>query len=144
MDARTLSLPISQLEFHPPIHIMLGTPVSEAIKVMQQHRYGGVLVVDEDEKLAGIVTERDLLVNVMGKQLDPAKTLAKDVMTPDPEALRASDPVAFALNLMHFGHFRHVPLLVYDGDGNGYPVGMLTSKDILNHVAKFLESSEEK
>jgi CBS domain-containing protein len=144
MDARTLSLPISRLKYHPPCHVVLGAPVSEVIDLMQKHQYGGVLVVDEQQKLVGIVTERDLLVHIMGKQVDPAQTAVDDIMTPSPESLRASDPVAFALNLMHLGHYRHVPLLIYDDNGNGYPVGMITSKDILNHVAAFIESGKER
>jgi predicted transcriptional regulator len=44
---------------------------------------------------------------------------------------------------MHLGHFRHIPLLVFDDKEDGYPVGVVSSKDILNHVAVFLETGKE-
>ena len=49
-----------------------------------------------------------------GQRAAPTEFKVEQVMTPDPEVLRASDPIAFALNLMHLGHFRHLPLCVWD------------------------------
>ena len=91
MDARTLSLPISTLNYNQPITVQVGSPVSEVINVMQEGGFGCVLVVDEEQRLAGIITERDLLVHVSGRRLSPGDTQVEEVMTPKPEALRASD-----------------------------------------------------
>jgi CBS domain-containing protein len=103
---------------------------------------GCILVVDEQQHLVGIITDRDLLVRMMGKGLNPATIKVDDIMTPSPESLCANDPIAFALNRMHLGHYRHIPLIVSDGE-RGYPVGVVSSKDILNHVATFLETHQE-
>jgi CBS domain-containing protein len=140
MDAQTLSLPISTLNLNEPCTVETGTPVSEVINLMQEGRFGCVLVVGDQQQLVGIITDRDLLVHIAGKGADPADVLVDDIMTLSPESLRVSDPVAFALNLMHLGHFRHIPLLVFDDDESGYPVGVVSSKDIANHVAAFLET----
>ena len=147
MDANTLSLPISTLNPNEPCSVEIGTLVSEVIQLMQDGRFGCVLVVDTREQLVGLITERDLLVRVLGKGVNPAHVMVDDVMTPHPESLRASDPIAFALNHMHLGHYRHVPLVGFDDDdsydGNGYPVGVISSKDIMNRVAAFLKYDEE-
>lgn len=142
MDARTLSLPISTLNYRQPATVQVGTPVSAVIDIMQGGGFGCVLVVDAEERLVGIVTERDLLVQVSGQQLAPAAVNVEEVMTADPESLRASDPIAFALNLMHLGHFRHVPLCIWDDQHYQYPVGMISTRDILDHVAIFIENQE--
>lgn len=142
MDARTLSLPISTLNLNQPCCVGVGTWVSEAIHLMQSGRFGCILVVDEQQHLVGIITDRDLLVHIMGKGLNPANVKVDDIMTSSPESLRANDPIAFALNRMHLGHYRHIPLIVSDGE-RIYPVGMVSSKDILNHVATFLEANKE-
>ena len=147
MDAHTLSLPISTLNPNQPCSVEIGTSVSEAIRLMQDGRFGCVLVVDADERLVGIVTERDLLAEIMGAGANPDDVIVDEIMTPDPESLRASDPIAFALNLMHLGHYRHVPLVLSDdsrSDEGGYPVGVISSKDITNHVAAFLEGNTER
>jgi CBS domain-containing protein len=139
MDARTLSSPISTLNLNQPCYVELGTSVPEVISLMQEGKFGCVLVVDSQQQLVGIVTERDLLVKIMGTQVNPADVIIDEIMTPSPECLRASDTVAFALNLMQLGHYRHIPLVIYD-QKDVYPVGIISIKDILNHVAAFLET----
>lgn len=140
MDARTLSLPISTLDYKQSATVQVGTAVSEVIDLMQEEGKGCVLVVDADEQLVGIITERDLLIHISGQRAAPAAFKAEQVMTANPEALRASDPIAFALNLMHLGHFRHVPLCVWDDQGEAYPIGLISTRDILEHLAVFIQN----
>ena len=142
MDARTLSLPISTLDYKQPATVQVGSLVSDAIDIMQVEGFGCILVVDSEQRLAGILTDRDLLVHICGKQLDPTTVNVEDIMTQDPESLRPSDPIAFALNIMHLGHFRHVPLCIWDEQQQEFPVGMISTRDILEHVAIFIESKE--
>ena len=145
MDTQTLSLPISILNLKQPCTVAMGTPVSEVIDLMQKGGFGCVLIVDEQEQLAGIITERDLLVHIDEVRAQPDKIRVDDIMTPSPESLRPNDSMAFALNLMHLGHFRHIPLLVgeSDEDEGVYPASVISSKDIANYVAAFLESGKE-
>lgn len=145
MDAQTLSLPISILNLNQPCTVAMGTPISEVIDLMQKGRFGCVLIVDEQEQLAGIITERDLLVHIDEVRGEPDKVQVDDIMTPSPESLRPNDSMAFALNLMHLGHFRHIPLLVgeSDEDEGVYPASVISSKDIANYVAAFLERGKE-
>lgn len=145
MDAQTLSLPISILNLNQPCTVEMGTPISEVIDLMQKGRFGCVLVVDAQEQIAGIVTERDLLVHIAEVREQPDTVRVEDIMTPSPESLRPNDSIAFALNLMHLGHFRHIPLLVgeSDEDEGVYPASVVSSKDIANYVAAFLEGDKE-
>ena len=53
-------------------------------------------------------------------------------MTREPETLGPDDPVAFALQRMSVGGFRHIPLV----DGDGHPVGMLSVKDIVEFLVE--------
>ena len=142
MDARTLSLPISTLDYKQPTTVQVGSPVSVVIDLMQEEERGCVLVVDANEQLVGIITERDLLVHLSGQRAALSDFKVEQVMTPDPEALRASDPIAFALNLMHLGHFRHVPLCVWDDQEEAYPIGIISTRDILEHIVVFIENQE--
>jgi len=142
MDARTLSLSISTLDYKQPATVQVGAPVSDVINIMQISSFGCVLVVDDEQRLIGIITDRDLLVHINGKRLDPTEVNVEDIMTPNPETLRASDPIAFALNLMHLGHFRHVPLSITDDQQQEFPVGIISTRDVLDHVAIFIENQE--
>lgn len=142
MDARTLSLPVSTLDYKQPVTVAVGSPVSMVIDLMQEERIGCVLVVGEDERLIGIITERDMLQKVSGQRAAPAAFKVEQVMTADPEALRGSDPIAYALNLMHLGRFRHLPLCVWDDQGAPYPIGIISTRDILDHIAVFIENQD--
>jgi CBS domain containing-hemolysin-like protein len=98
---------------------------------MKERRIGCVLVEDGG-KVVGIFTERDILTKLVGTGYDPAKVAVDGVMTRNPETLTPEDPIAFALQQMSVGGFRHVPLV----DSDGHPVGILSVKDIVDYLAE--------
>jgi predicted transcriptional regulator len=113
------------------VGVPLGTSVGEAARVMKEHRIGCVLVEDGG-KLVGVFTERDVLSKLVGTGCDPAKVVVDGVMTRNPETLGPEDPIAFALQLMSVGGFRHIPLV----DAERHPVGILSVKDIVEYLAE--------
>jgi len=125
LDQRMLREPIRLLEPRTPLTLGRSASVREAIGIMREHRVGCVLVV-EDDRLLGIITERDLLLKLDGEIDLPVERL----MTPDPEVLRPDDPISYALNKMSVGGFRHVPLV----DESGVPVGIVSVKDIVDYI----------
>jgi CBS domain-containing protein len=127
-DKRTLEQPISRLSPGTPICVGEGATLEDAVVVMREARIGCVLVVGTSGELVGIFTERDLLLRLESADLSRA---IGPYMTPDPETLEPGDPIAFALNLMSVGGFRHVPLV----DDRGHPVGVVSVKDVVNYLA---------
>lgn len=103
--------------------------VSAVIASMQEHRIGALLIV-EGGKLAGIVTERDLMMKVLGSGTDPSKLAVSAIMTPNPTSLRREDQIAFLLNAMHVGGFRHVPIV----DDEGRPTNVISIRDVLAFI----------
>jgi CBS domain-containing protein len=98
--------------------------VCAAAKRMADNKCGSVLVM-EDGRMAGIFTERDVMVRVVAAGLDPAKTRVCEVMTTDPQTISAEAPVAEAVRRMDEGAFRHLPVI----DGNEV-LGVLSIRDI--------------
>jgi len=91
----------------------------------------GCALVTSDGRLAGIFTERDLAVRVLGT----AKALEQSVavwMTPDPDVVSPTDPIRKALRLMRRGGFRSVPVV----DKEGRVVGVVRHKDIIGYLAE--------
>ena len=84
--------------------------VLEAARMMAYLRIGALLVV-EDEKLVGIFSERDALMRVLAKELDPATTTLAQVMTPNPITIAPDATVQQALDIMAEKGFRHLPVL---------------------------------
>ncbi len=132
LDARLFREPIKILPRRAGhVAVPLGTSIGEAARIMRAHRIGCVLVEDQG-KLAGIFTERDILTKLVGTGYDPARVQVDGVMTRNPETLSPEDPIAFALHLMSVGGFRHVPLV----DADGRPVDILSIKDIVDYVVE--------
>ncbi len=124
-----LDEPISELCDGPAISVSSSATIGEAIRMMQEHRIGSVLVVD-GERLAGIVTERDVLTKVTGKDLSFQESPVTKVMTADPETLQPGDSLIFLMNKMHVGGFRHVPIV----DPEGKPLHVLSLRAVLRYL----------
>jgi len=129
LDQHMIREPIRRLNPRAPLSLAPSATVTEAIRVMREHRVGCVLVVD-GERLAGIITERDLLLKL--EQADLTRPV-RELMTPDPEVLGLDDPIVYALNKMSVGGFRHVPLV----DAAHHPVGVVSVKDIVDYIVDF-------
>jgi CBS domain-containing protein len=132
LDRQMLQEPIRRLEPRAPLTVAPGAPLAEAIRLMREHRVGCLLVV-EDERLVGIVTERDFLLKLDRPDLERR---VAELMTPDPEVLTPDDPIVYALNKMSVGGFRHVPLV----DAARRPVGVVSVKDIVDYLADLFAS----
>lgn len=101
--------------------------VRSACRLMVEHRIGAILLVDGQNQLCGIFTERDALNKVLAAGLDPDTTRVAEVMVADVRTIAINKPLSFALYLMFEGGFRHVPVLGEDGK----PVGMVSARDAL-------------
>jgi CBS domain-containing protein len=132
LDQQRIQDPIRLLAPRAALHVSPGDPLSEAVRLMREHHVGCVLAV-EDGRLAGILTERDLLLKLEDADLSRP---VRDLMTPRPEVLHPDDPVIYALHRMAVGGYRHVPLV----DHSGAPVGILSVKDIVHYVVSFFMS----
>lgn len=118
---------IDSLQLGPAISVPLEATLRQAVETLQREHIGCVLVVGAGGKLEGIFTERDLLTRVAGRALDWSKERVGDYMTRDPETLQRDHRIAWALNFMAVGGYRHVPLI----DEAGLPVGVVSIKDIV-------------
>lgn len=101
------------------------TFVCDAARLMKQRRVGAILVV-EAGRLVGVFTERDALFRVVAEGRDAMSTPVSEVMTANPRTVSPDDPFIRALEMMHEGKFRHLPVVE-----NGRPVGMVSSRDAL-------------
>lgn len=108
--------------------------VLEGAKLMAEKNVAAIIIVD-DGKLSGIVTERDLTQRVLAKGLDAKKTSIGDIMTKDPDTLSPGDSALDALELMSVRNYRHLPVVE-----NGEVVGMVSIRDLYSAVKKGLEA----
>ncbi len=131
LDNRALLSPIKSLKYpRHPLSVAPGEPVRRALDLMSSKNIGAVLVVDGG-KVVGIFSERDALKK--GLYREGVDRPIREFMTPDPDCLTPEDPIAFAMNRMGVGGYRHVPLV----DDERRPVGMLVMRDVVRYILQY-------
>ena len=107
--------------------VTVDATAEEAIRAMLDRRVGAVAVVDEDRRVAGIFTERDVLRRVVLSGRAPAEILVREVMTTPVEMATLDTTPGQALATMIEYHYRHLPIV----DDDGRLLGMLSIRDVL-------------
>jgi CBS domain-containing protein len=107
-----------------PVMVDAVVSIREAVQRMSTENVSSVLVMHND-KLCGIVTDKDLRQRVLAEGLDSGETIER-VMTGNPSSIAAEATVDTALLLMMRENYHHLPVM--DGDK---PVGLVTAGDIL-------------
>jgi CBS domain-containing protein len=123
----------------PALTVSPSATVCDAIRAMMANKVGALLVVDDQERLLGIFSERDLLTKVAGIHPDFAEMAVADFMTPNPETVTATDTLGFVLHKMDVGGYRHLPVM-----DEGKPVGVVSVRDMLRHITRILNQSTER
>jgi len=112
MAERTVFQSISQRHV---LNIGPQATVREAAGVMTRASCSSVLVMMPPQELLGIVTERDLVMRVLAKGLDPERTTVREVMTAKPICVQPGMLVSDAVVVMIERGFRHLPIVGQDG-----------------------------
>ena len=109
-----------------PYSVRENVTVLEAAEYMAKRKVGGVCVLDEDGRLIGVLTERDLLNSIVLPRLDPATLPVSDAMSKVQAVIETTDTPEEALERMEMIGRRHLPVV----EGERW-VGMLSMRDIL-------------
>ena len=126
---------ISDFDLRKPLIVELGTCLENVLEIMQKTNNNCVLIL-LNERLNGILTERDILLKVTGKGYDPQLTIIDEFITPNPEYVSPEDPLAYALNKMYVGGFRNVPVV----NDEMYPVGIISISDVISTIADYFHN----
>ncbi len=127
---------LSTLGLKQPISVTSGTSVQEVLGLLRDNKIGAVLVVNERGAVLGIFTERDCVLKVLDVVKDLGAAKVDDFMTKDPVKETPECSIAYALNLMSSGGFRHLPIV----DDEDKPIGVISVKDVVDAiVGSFLD-----
>jgi CBS domain-containing protein len=86
------------------------------------------MVVQENGKLCGMLTDRDIALKVAGDSKDPRQTKVGEVMTPNPVSISVNNGLHDLTSLMHHHHVRRVPII----DGVDKVLGIVTVDDLVS------------
>ncbi|MTE21870.1 CBS domain-containing protein [Streptomyces sp. TRM43335] len=104
---------VNEIMTADPTTVTPQTPIVEVARLMKEEDIGEVLVAEED-RLRGLVTDRDLVVRAMAEARDVEATAAQDVCSADLVTCSPNDDVSEAVRLMREHALRRLPVL--DGE----------------------------
>lgn len=114
-------------------------PCNTIAKLMNDNKLGCIIVSNKDGKPLGMITERDLVVRVLAKNLKPAAVKARDIMTSPLATIDPEATISDAARRMSRLDIRRLGV-IYKGD----LVGLISSKDIIGVMPEFIEIIQEK
>lgn len=114
-----------------------GDSLLDVAKLMRKYHVGSVIIVDRQGERArplGIITDRDLVIEILAEELDSDKVALEDVMSPALITAEEDDDVYDVIEAMRNHGVRRVPVV----DREGYLVGVLAMDDLLWNLSQEL------
>ena len=122
-----------RIEFNtkaPVLTFAATDKVIQAVRLMSEKNYGASVIVDNDNKPIGIVTERDFMRRLLAKGLDVNTTAISEIMTRDLKLASADDEVVDWLRIMSNERFRHLPVV----DEQGKLLNLMSQGDFVSYT----------
>jgi len=123
----------------PAITVKEKAPANRVAELMDKHAIGCIIVTTKDEKPIGVITERDLVVRVLAKNVKPDTLKAEKVMTSPLITVEPDASISDTARRMSRLNIRRLGV-VY----KGRLVGIISSKDILGVMPELFEIIQEK
>lgn len=121
----------------PPITVSTGAPISDAARMMRDQHVGALIVTEcdrEQSRVAGIITDRDIVRAQLEQTADLSRLSAGEIMTRKPLVISEEESVGGAIAHLRARGVRRAPVVALDGT----LIGLISADDLLAHVARKL------
>ncbi|MEU3447805.1 CBS domain-containing protein [Streptomyces thermolilacinus] len=115
---------------HPGAHwIPAHETLDRAAQLMREHNVGALPIADENERLCGIVTDRDIVVKCVAAGQDPSRVTCGDIAEGTPRWIDANADVSQVLQEMRGHQIKRLPVI-----DNKRLVGIISEADLARHL----------
>lgn len=128
-------MPIGEICNRETIFVFKDTSILQTAQLMRRHHVGDVIVVEERGAKRipiGIVTDRDIVIEVIAKEAEPSHLTAGDIITSNLVTARDTEGVYESIQLMRMNGIRRLPIV----DADGGLVGIVSMDDLLELLAE--------
>jgi len=110
--------------------ITLPKTLLDVCSTLREHRIGAILIVDDKGKLAGILSERDIVRRIAEHGPDALQADASECITSNVVTCSPQDTIQMAMARMSEGRFRHIPVVENDELAGMVSIGDLVKRRI--------------
>ena len=119
------------------ISVSQKEPITAAARLMKRHNLGALPVCDDEGRLRGMVTDRDIVTRCVAADMDPADTMLREIMSRGIRTCSSQDDVKTAVQAMSRDQVRRLPVT-----DEGRLVGMISLADMARRDAFSMEAAE--
>lgn len=113
-----------------PLTVAPDQMVAEAVARMAEKNFGSAIVVSPEQKVVGILTERDILNRLVNAELNAKATPVSEIMTANPRLANENDEIVTWMRVMTKERFRRLPVV----DDNDRIKAVVTQTDIVSYT----------
>ena len=119
----------------PAITLPINSSLYEVVETMYKEKIGSVLIVDENDRIAGIITERDIIYVASRGLFKKDDIKAESVMSKNIVTVSEESSIYEAIDKMRAHNIRHLPVI----DSQGKPVGVISLRDLIDFSVSLLK-----
>lgn len=132
---RTRSLKVIDMAVHKVAVITPEKSIRESTRQMRVEHVGSLVVVDQDGKPIGMLTDRDITIEGVARGVDVDQTTVRDLMTAPVVTATESEGMVTALARMREFGIRRLPII----DSEGKLVGVVTNSNLIKELSELLD-----
>ena len=132
---RTRSLKVIDMAVHKVATTTGEKTILECALQMRREHVGSLVVVDEDARPIGMITDRDITIEGVARGLDLSATTVSDLMTAPVVTAAETDGMVMALARMRENGIRRLPII----DASGRLVGVITNSNLIKELSELLD-----
>lgn len=132
---RTRSLKVIDMAVHKVVVITPEKSIRESARQMRVEHVGSLVVVDQDGKPIGMLTDRDITIEGVARGVDVDQTTVRDLMTAPVVTATESEGMVTALARMREFGIRRLPII----DSEGKLVGVVTNSNLIKELSELLD-----
>ena len=109
----------------------IDTPLQDVAAMMVDHDCGEIPIADSDGRLAGVITDRDIVIRTVARGVNPVDLIARQIMTTPAITVSADVSVQECCDTLERNQIRRVPVV----DADGACCGIVSLADIARHAS---------
>jgi len=125
----------SEVMVKDPLYIAPDDKISMTELLMLKKKIGGLPVIHGNNKIIGIITQRDIRLARFAMSLDSPNTIVRDLMTPEPIVVREDSTIKEMLKLMFDHKIERLPVV----NSNNELLGLILQQEILKKLYDYLK-----